>query len=258
MSTYHSAAVVLKRQDFKEYDKLLTVYTEKAGKMEVVARGVKKIQSKLAGHLEPFNVIDLVLAKGKYRDKVTGSSIVDNFGGLNSQIEGIFLANYFNECVDLLTRVHQPDQNTFDLIKLTYQSIDGYLQKNGNGDFQRQYLIILSFLLQLLSLQGFQPVFGRCFHCEKELKEENNSISYSHLSVVCPSCRKEEDNLESISATALKVIRFMNNKEFPTLKITNLNNTVFWEIQEKINKLLMAVSEKEIKSVRIIQSLIKR
>ena len=93
----HSSAFVLKRQNFKEYDKLLTVYSEKKGKMEVVAIGARRIQSKLAGHLEPFALIDLIITPGKYRDRVTGSAILKNFDNLKSNFEKVTLASYFNE-----------------------------------------------------------------------------------------------------------------------------------------------------------------
>jgi len=258
MPTYRSVAVILKRQDFKEYDRLLTVYTEKMGKIEVVARGTKKIQSKLAGHLEPFCLTDLMVARGRYRDRVAGSVILEDFNQLKSSFEGIVLAGYFNEVVDLLTRSHQVDQNTFSLIKKAYRTIDRYFEKNDKKeDFRNQFLIVLSFILRLLSLQGFQPSFKSCFYCKKDVKEEKNFLSFSHLSVVCPACQKRENNLESISPTALKILRIMIQKNFPNLKLTNLADTTFWEIQDIVNKLLMAVGEKEIKSVTLLRGLMR-
>ncbi|PIS42200.1 MAG: DNA repair protein RecO [Candidatus Kerfeldbacteria bacterium CG08_land_8_20_14_0_20_40_16] len=255
MFTHHSSAFILKRQDFKEYDKLLTIYSEKEGKIEVVARGTRKIQSKLAGHLEPFALVDLMVAQGKYHDRVTGSTILKNFEHLKSNFERIALATYFNESVDHLTRLHQTDQQTFDLIKEAYSALDHYNQKR-EDDFKRQVLIVLSFLLRLLSLQGFQPSFKNCFYCQRGIKEEQNFISYSQLSIICPACRKNEDNLETISPTTLKVLRLMSQERFSSLKINNLDDLIFGEIREVVNKILQAVSEREIKSAKMIEDLV--
>lgn len=257
MPTYRSEAILLRRQDFKEYDQLLTVFTGKRGKIEVVARGVKKIQSKLAGHLQPFCTFDLLVARGKHRDRVAGTRMLENFGHLKSNIDGIAQGSYFNETVDLLTRTEQPDQNTYRLIKTAYQSIDQHSQKGKRNNLRDQFLIILSFLLRLLSLQGFQPRFKRCFYCQQNVKQEKNFISCPHLSVVCPNCQKREKNLKSVSPTALKVLRIMTLENFSSLKLTNLDHSSFWEIQEIVNDLLIAVGEKNLKSASLLKDLLK-
>jgi len=248
----HSSAFVLKRQNFKEYDKLLTVYSEKKGKMEVVAIGARRIQSKLAGHLEPFALIDLIITPGKYRDRVTGSAILKNFDNLKSNFEKVTLASYFNENVDHLTRLHQADQHTFDLIKETYLALDCPNQTRDH-DFKNQVLTVLSFLLKFISLQGFRPSFKNCFYCQSKIKEERNFISYTHLSIACPACREKEDNLENISPIALKVLRLMNQEKHYSFRINNLDDSVFQEIKGVVNKLVQAISEREIKSAKLIE-----
>lgn len=256
MPTFRSKSFILKRQDFKEYDRLLTVYTEKLGKIEVVARGIKKITSKLAGHLEPFNLIDLMVAKGKYRDRVAGSLILENFIQIRSNLEGIILGSYFNEVVDFLTRLHEADKETFTLIQKVYLTIDDYLERNKEkADFRHCYLILLSYLLHFLSLQGFRPEFKTCFYCKKNVKEEINYLSFLHHSVVCPDCQEKEENLKEIYPTTLKILRLMLKNNFPSLRINNLGDNYFEEIQKIINKLLMAISERKLNSLSLIQKI---
>lgn len=57
MATYQTNAIVLKRENIFETDRLYYLYTEDFGKIRTIAGGVRKINSKLAGHLEPFNFI---------------------------------------------------------------------------------------------------------------------------------------------------------------------------------------------------------
>ena len=66
MATYQTEAIVLKREDIFEADRLYHLYTEEFGKVRVIAGGVRKIKAKLAGHLEPFNLIwvELMAKKG--------------------------------------------------------------------------------------------------------------------------------------------------------------------------------------------------
>ena len=58
-------AFVLSRRDFREYDQSISLYTLEKGRLEVLARGVKKILSKNAAHLEPFCLIEAEIIQGK-------------------------------------------------------------------------------------------------------------------------------------------------------------------------------------------------
>jgi len=66
MATYQTNAVVLKREDIFEADRLYYLYTEDFGKVRAIAGGVRKINAKLTGHLEPFNLVwvELMTKKG--------------------------------------------------------------------------------------------------------------------------------------------------------------------------------------------------
>lgn len=65
MATYSSAGLVLKRTNFGEADRLVTLLTEKHGRVTAIARGVRKPLSKLRGFIELFTYGDFRLAEGK-------------------------------------------------------------------------------------------------------------------------------------------------------------------------------------------------
>ncbi len=66
MATYQTNAIVLKRENIFEADRLYHLYTEDFGKVKAIAGSVRKINAKLAGHLEPFNLVwvELMTKKG--------------------------------------------------------------------------------------------------------------------------------------------------------------------------------------------------
>ena len=66
MATYQTKAIILKRENIFEADRLYHLYTEDFGKVKAIAGGVRKINAKLTGHLEPFNLIwvELMTKKG--------------------------------------------------------------------------------------------------------------------------------------------------------------------------------------------------
>jgi len=57
--------VVLRHANWGEADRILTLYTRERGKVRAIAKGVRRIKSRKAGHLEPFTQVTLQLAKGR-------------------------------------------------------------------------------------------------------------------------------------------------------------------------------------------------
>ena len=72
---YRTEAVIIRRADFGEADRLLTLITP-LGKRRVVAKGARKTTSRLAGHIELFTHATLLLAVGRSLDIVTQSVIL--------------------------------------------------------------------------------------------------------------------------------------------------------------------------------------
>ena len=66
MPAYQTDAIILKREDAFEADRIYHIYTRDFGKVRALATGVRKINAKLSGHLEPFNLawVELMSKKG--------------------------------------------------------------------------------------------------------------------------------------------------------------------------------------------------
>src|SRR5436853_7849884 len=83
---YKSEAVVIKRSNLGEADKILTIFTPNYGKLRVVAKGVRKVTSRLAGHVELFTRSQMLLAKGRNLDIVTQSETIDACRPVHDQL----------------------------------------------------------------------------------------------------------------------------------------------------------------------------
>jgi DNA repair protein RecO (recombination protein O) len=113
---YKTQGIILKRADLNDTDRLLTVYTQKFGKILVRAKGVGKKESKLKSLIEPFNVYELMLARSRNIDVLANSSPAKEFLFLRSNLENLALAIYFAELVDKLVVAPEFDENIWALI----------------------------------------------------------------------------------------------------------------------------------------------
>lgn len=115
--TRKTEGIILRRRNFGEADRILTVYTKHFGKIRVIAKGIRKITSRKASSLELFNHIFLVLAKGKNLDIVTEVEVINAFSFLRKNLLKATIAYYFCELVDRLTPDEQENRQVFEILK---------------------------------------------------------------------------------------------------------------------------------------------
>src|SRR5215467_6436426 len=65
MNQLNTSSIILARTDFGEADRILTLLTPDYGKLRLMAKGVRRVKSKLAGGIELFSVSDISLMRGR-------------------------------------------------------------------------------------------------------------------------------------------------------------------------------------------------
>jgi DNA repair protein RecO (recombination protein O) len=132
-ATFNTTAIILNRYDFRESDSRIICYSAERGKLELVARGAKKLKSKSSGHLEPLTLSRLMVVRGKDFDYV-GTAAGENFyPEIKNNLEKIFIANQALILVEKMTRVGEIDgqQETFKLLKNFLAELEKALLENG-------------------------------------------------------------------------------------------------------------------------------
>jgi len=206
--------IVLSRRDFKEVDQVVTIYTKEKGKRELLARGVKKIVSKNAAHLEPFSIIHFETAAGKAIDYLTSVQPISTFVNIRSQANSTIAASRAVHLVNTLVQVEEPDTRIFDLLRSCLR----YLNETS---FQK--VLLDGFALKFFDLLGFTPVLNYCVVCDKSAHdilaadlaqpEKENfqpGLYFMGGGLVCQDCRKKKVATgESIVVCDLKEVSNM-------------------------------------------------
>ena len=88
MKQLSTRAIILKRISFGEADRILTVITPDYGKVSLLAKGVRRSKSKLAGGLELFSVSSITYIDGRSELKtVVSTQLLKHFGGVVKDIK---------------------------------------------------------------------------------------------------------------------------------------------------------------------------
>ena len=162
--TYRTEAIVLRRKDFGEADRVLTVFTPERGKVRLVAKGIRKPRSRKAGHLELFTCSRLLLAKGRDLDMVTQAETLLAYRPLR---EDLLRGAYAAYAVELLDRFTPDEQENAELYRLL-RSMLGWLCAEHDLALVARY-----YELQLLGLAGFQPDLRQCVAGGEKIAQES-------------------------------------------------------------------------------------
>jgi DNA repair protein RecO (recombination protein O) len=121
--TVITLAIILKRINFGEADRILTVITSDQGKISLLAKGVRRSKSKLAGGLELFSVSDISFIDGNSELKtVVSTQLVRHYGKIVGSMQTTMIAYDFLKLVDQHTQ-ESCDPMFFDLLDAGLQAL---------------------------------------------------------------------------------------------------------------------------------------
>lgn len=123
MRSYKIEAIVLGGRDLGETDRIMTLFTRRYGKLNVVAKGVRRIISRKAGSLLDFNRVWLVLAKGRSLDIITEVELLKGKRGWRDDLIRVGFAYYLTEIVDRLTAEQQSHEPVFKALVRVLDSL---------------------------------------------------------------------------------------------------------------------------------------
>lgn len=113
---FSTEGVILKRKNFGEADRIVTIYTRDNGKISALAKGVRRPRSKKAGHLELGNWCKIFVARGKNLDLLTEVETKRAFGIADFSEEKAKRIYHLLELVDATTAEHQKNLAVFILL----------------------------------------------------------------------------------------------------------------------------------------------
>ena len=243
---YKTEAIVLKRMNLGEADRILTLYSPNLGKFRAVAKGVRRPKSKMGGHLELLCHSALMLARGQNLDIITQSQTIDSFLPLRGDLWRASVALYAAELVDQFTAEHVENRPLYKLLVNTLQRI---------CDAQDVELTLRYFELKLLTHLGYKPQLHQCLGCGNSLEPITNFFSSSGGGVLCPQCREKEPLARSISVNALKVMRLLEKSEYATASRVRLSAELSRELEQLMRHYIRYLLEREVRSVGFLDRL---
>lgn len=143
---YNTVGIVIKKEKYRDYDRLLTLYTKDFGKIRALIKGVQKQAAKLVSLSELFVVSELrlFLPHGSAYGKILGGVILDSNALIRYNVSAFYEGSYIVELLDALTPDRQPNPEKFFLLQATLRLINKKIL-NQKEDFLKNLLHLTGF-----------------------------------------------------------------------------------------------------------------
>jgi len=200
---------VLRHVEVGEADRILTLYTLEYGKVQAIAKGIRKLRSRKAGHLEPFSRVELMLAKGRSLDVISQAEAQSTYENLRADLKLIAYGAYVVELLDRFTYEEGENRQLYNLLVDTLARLD---------EGAPAQTVVHYYEVQLMDLLGFRPQLQNCAACGEKIQPEDQFFSAKLGGVLCPKSLSADPGAWNVSLGVLKYMRHMQRSAWSKLQ----------------------------------------
>ncbi len=227
---YRTQGIFLKKTDRGEADQLFVVFTEQFGKVEVLARAIRKITSKLRSGADVFYFSEIEFIQGKHHKILTDAAAIDKFDNIRQNLQKLEIVQKAVGVLDFFITKEEKDEKLWQLTLEIFEKLNysGYVRSREarqppapKGQDTNYQLIYHYFLWNLLTILGYSPELNYCPVCRKKLLPETFFFVPDEGGVVCWRCfskkgLKNNGPWFNIQVDTVKVLRVFirNNWDF--------------------------------------------
>jgi len=224
-STYPTTAIILNRRDYREADRLVSVYTPDYGRLTLLARGARKLGSKLAAHLEPVSLSRLLVVKGRGFDYVGGAQMAESFLNIKQDLNKLYFVGQALQQFNCLLRDGEADPELYAWLEKWLYNLEAAGGEEGLNKEDGRFRLAL-FSWRLFALLGYGPQLSVCVACGHDLAPGKNFFDLSRGGLLCLTCSNLNRELAingaylPLSDNFIKLLRLIEGGAWKNLKFS--------------------------------------
>jgi DNA repair protein RecO (recombination protein O) len=247
--SFTDEGIVLRRVDYGETDRVLTVLTREHGKVGVIARGVRRAGSRLAARTDLFERSRMQLATGRGELLVLAQAQRAE-SGIANRIEDprrSACAGVIAELTDRVLESHHADPQIFELVGVALGAVSDPLRDPRAA--------VVRFARRMIDRLGYAPQLHRCAACDRVLPERPAAFSASGGGLLCADCRPGDPAEVDCSVRAIKVLRVAVEGDEPTWSRLRLDLPTLATLEAIIERELEHHLDRRLRSWEVLRSL---
>ena len=179
-----NTAIVLRHVNYRDNDRMVTLFSPSRGRIDAVIRNCRKPKSHNLNAGELFALGDYMLYESGGRITVTSVRLIETFYPLRQDYERLTCGTYL---LSLTEAVIAPEQERQELFMLLLHT----LSRLSFSD-QPWRPLLAGFLLHFADCEGCKPRLNHCVFCGKRIGEEGPfRFGLEEGGLCCPECAEQ-------------------------------------------------------------------
>ncbi len=245
--SFTDEGIVLRRVDYAEADRILTVLTREHGKVGVIARGARRSGSRLAGRTDLFSRCRMQLAAGRGEllllTQAEASAPPHRLGDPRRAACAAVMA----ELTDRVLEGHHPDPAVFDLVDRALAEVA--------GPDRDPRAALVRFARRMIARLGYAPQLHECASCGRRLPEQPAAFSAAGGGLLCPRCRPGDPAAVECPVRVIKVLRVASEGDAETWARLRLDPPTLAVLEMVIERELEHHLDRRLRSWEVLRAL---
>jgi len=181
MNQTENTAIVLRFVNYRDNDRMVTLFNPRRGRMDVMIRNCRKPKSHNLNAAELFALGDYMVYESGGHATVTSVNLIETFYALREDYEKLTCGIYLLNLVEAVVEPEQERQELFMLLLHTLNRLNFYDQP--------WRPLLAGFLLHFADCEGFKPRLNHCVRCGKRLETGPYFFDFRDGGLCCGDCR---------------------------------------------------------------------
>ncbi len=248
-TSHKTEAIVLRRYDFGESDRIIVFYTSDFGKLRGIAKGARRSRKRFSNTLEPF-CCSRILFSRRGREGlalIEDSSIDCHFPAIREDLDKTLVASYLLDLTDQFTVEYKRNEALFRLLHRFLQRIDEEAVSEA---------LVRFFEIRLLSVIGYEPVLDQCVACRTPLR--NGDLYRFHPragGVKCESCGRNGDVALPLSPGTIRTLLMGRDVEMDRIGRIGMDPRSLEESRRLMRHFIRHLLGKDLKSIEVLNQI---
>lgn len=242
---YQTEAVVLAVRDWRESDRMVTLFSKDQGKLMAAAYGARRPANRLSGSIQPFAHIEVSLEAGRSMDVVKQCEVKRTFREVRENLDMLTYGAFIAEVASELFPERQADPQVFSLLLAAFSLLG---QRNPR-------LTALAALCQLLPAAGYLPEYQECLHCGTDMSFPAY-FDAGAGGTVCGRCRME--GVLPIDEAGIRLLETFLQMDLREPGQFSVTGAALRQVESCMLAYLLHIMEKPLKSLQVIRQMMLR
>jgi len=235
-SHYRTRGFIFKKEDRLEADRIFSIFSEDFGRIEVIGRAIRKINSKLKSGLDIFSLSEVEFIEGKNKKTLTDALFIERFRNICQSQESFETAEKISSLVDIFVKGEEKDSELFRLLDDVFYKLNNQqfysLNSSSSKRISSFQMLYFYFFWNFVSKLGYGPELLNCPLCRQKLNPDKLYFSSSDGGVICGKCYPLKNGFIEIKADLVKILRLILNGDWNTISRLKIENNVMKLLEE--------------------------